>query len=59
MIDPQITHAQFAAATKKMITECEFQIPNKMARNFVRIEDWLEDIATGRLVVSHPNDTGE
>ena len=48
---PEPTSVELATAVQKMINEADFLIPNKMARNFVRIDDWLIEIMQGRLVV--------
>jgi hypothetical protein len=49
--EPEVTHVDMAAATRKLIIETDFAIPNKMAKHFVAIDEWLEAIVNGELVV--------
>lgn len=56
---PKPTNVELATATQKMINEADFLIPNKMARNFVHIDDWLINIMQGQLVVVDAPDPQE
>ena len=47
----EITDQEIAQAFAKMLIETNFNIPARMAANYVLMTAWLQDIASGKKVV--------
>lgn len=49
----KLTHADMAKKLLGLIKSPTLQIPTRVAREYVELEDWLSAIAEGNLVVSN------